>query len=99
MAKVPSQIHDCFLPDCRQPPDGGGAAAVPEAARARDDALRDQPGGLRPPLLRRQPPPHRRTLHPQGVDPRTGHMQVSKARPGRTMVKTYEKPMSISKNI
>ena len=79
--QVPSKIHDCFLPDCRQPSDGGGAAAVPEAARARDDALRDQPGGLRPPLLRRQPPPHRRPLHPQGVDPRTSHLQVSRVRP------------------
>ena len=49
---------------------------MPEAAVARDDAVRDQPGGVRPALLRRQPAPHRRPLHPQGVDARPSHLQV-----------------------
>ena len=56
---------------------------MPEAAVPRDDAVRHQPGGVRPALLRRQPAPHRRPLHPQGVDARPGHLQVRTNNPLR----------------
>ena len=50
---------------------------MPEAARARDDDVRDLAGALRLVVRGRQPPAHGVQVHPRGVEARRRAMQVT----------------------